>query len=80
MSGGVSAAGFVNAATFGGGMLVKGLEVQPNYSCVPEGRSIVVTHEDPVVGAFRGRQTKPKIRALLRDNGRVAEALRVVLT
>jgi Transposase DDE domain len=37
------------------------------------GRSIVVTHEDPVVSAFRARQASPRTRALLRDRGRVAE-------
>ena len=37
------------------------------------GRSIVVTHEDPTVSAFRARQKSPRTRALLRDRGRVAE-------
>jgi transposase len=37
------------------------------------GRSIVVTHEDPVVSAFRARQAMPETRTLLRERGRVAE-------
>jgi transposase len=37
------------------------------------GRSIVVTHEDPVVSAFRSRQETPETRALIRERGRVAE-------
>jgi transposase len=37
------------------------------------GRSLVVTHEDPVVSAFRARQATPETRALLRERGRVAE-------
>jgi transposase len=37
------------------------------------GRSIVVTHEDPVVSAFRARQATPETRTLLRERGRVAE-------
>ncbi|SFJ41426.1 transposase [Aerobium aerolatum] len=37
------------------------------------GRSIVVTHEDPVVSAFRSRKNSPETKALIRERGRVAE-------
>jgi hypothetical protein len=37
------------------------------------GRSIVVTHEDPVVSAFRSRKKLPETKALIRERGRVAE-------
>ena len=37
------------------------------------GRSIVVTHENPVVSAFRSRHASPETRTLLRERGRVAE-------
>lgn len=37
------------------------------------GRSIVVTHEDPVVSAFRSRKNSPETKALVRERGRVAE-------
>jgi transposase len=37
------------------------------------GRSIVVTHEDPVVSAFRARQASPETHTLLRERERVAE-------
>lgn len=37
------------------------------------GRSIVVTHENPVVSAFRSRHASSETRSLLRERGRVAE-------
>ncbi|MEP7456385.1 IS1182 family transposase [Phyllobacterium sp. SB3] len=37
------------------------------------GRSIVVTHEDPVVSAFRARKNSPETKVLIRERGRVAE-------
>src|SRR5690349_6379842 len=35
--------------------------------------SIVVTHENPVVSAFRSRHASPETRTLLRERGRVVE-------